>query len=66
MFLKTVRSSQGIQYIYVVDGYRDEQGNVRHKYLFSLGRLEDFLNSPCFVGGDSLLDDENDGGNVKA
>jgi len=48
MFLKTVRSSQGIQYVYIVDGYRDEQGNVRHKYLFSLGRLEDFLNSPSF------------------
>ncbi len=46
MFLKVVKSSQNIGYVYVFDGFRDQQGRVKHKYLFSLGRLEDFMNTP--------------------
>ena len=45
MFLKIVRSAQNIDYVYVVEGYRDDIGRIRHKYLFSLGRLDDFLNT---------------------
>jgi hypothetical protein len=45
MFLKIVRSAQNIDYVYVVEGYRDDTGRIRHKYLFSLGRLDDFLNT---------------------
>jgi len=41
MFLKIVRSAQGIDYVYVVEGYRDSSGRIRHRYLFSLGKLED-------------------------
>ncbi|GLI53493.1 IS1634 family transposase [Thermodesulfovibrio yellowstonii] len=48
MFLKIVRSAQGIDYVYVVEGYRDSSGIIRHKYLFSLGKLEDFLQTPSF------------------
>jgi len=48
MFLKIVRSAQNIDYVYVVEGYRDDSGRIRHKYLFSLGRLEDFLNTESF------------------
>mgnify|MGYP000142963534 CR=1 FL=1 len=48
MFLKVVRSAQNIDYVYVVEGYRDQSGRIRHKYLFSLGRLEDFLNTESF------------------
>ncbi len=55
MFLKVVKSSQGIPYVYVVDGYRDDEGKVRHKYLFSLGRLDDFINSPSFRKLASLI-----------
>jgi transposase len=48
MFLKVVRSSQNVDYVYVVEGYRDKFGKIRHKYLLSLGKLEDFLNTPSF------------------
>ncbi len=48
MFLKIVKSSQGIPYIYVAEGYRDSNGRVRHKYLFSLGKLDNFINTPIF------------------
>jgi len=48
MFLKIVRSAQGIDYVYVVEGYRDSSGRIRHRYLFSLGKLEDFLQTPSF------------------
>ena len=48
MFLKIVRSAQNIDYVYVVEGYRDDIGRIRHKYLFSLGRLDDFLNTESF------------------
>jgi len=48
MFLKIVRSAQNIDYVYVVEGYRDDTGRIRHKYLFSLGRLDDFLNTESF------------------
>ncbi len=48
MFLKIVRSAQNIDYVYVVEGYRDSSGRIKHKYLFSLGRLEDFLNTESF------------------
>ncbi|WP_460175970.1 hypothetical protein [Thermodesulfovibrio hydrogeniphilus] len=40
MFLKVIKSSQGIPYFYVVEGYRDDYGKVKHKYLFSLSKLE--------------------------
>lgn len=48
MFLKVVRSAQNIDYLYVVEGYRDPSGRIRHKYLFSLGKLEDFLSTSSF------------------
>jgi transposase len=48
MFLKVVRSSQNVPYVYVVEGFRDDSGKVRHRYLFSLGRLKDFLNTESF------------------
>jgi len=48
MFLKIVRSAQGIDYVYVVEGYRDSSGRIRHRYLFSLGKLEDFLQTSSF------------------
>lgn len=48
MFLKVVRSAQNIDYVYVVEGYRDSSGRTKHKYLFSLGKLEDFLQTPSF------------------
>jgi transposase len=48
MFLKIVRSAQNIDYVYVVEGYRDSSGKIRHRYLFSLGRLEDFLETASF------------------
>jgi transposase len=48
MFLKIVRSAQNIDYVYVVEGYRDDLGRTRHKYLFSLGKLEDFLKTSSF------------------
>ena len=48
MFLKIVKSGQKIDYVYVVEAYRNERGKVSHRYLFSLGKLEDILSSPGF------------------
>lgn len=48
MFLKVVRSAQNIDYVYVVEGYRDSAGRIRHRYLFSLGRLDEFLQTDSF------------------
>ncbi len=48
MFLKVVRSAQNNDYVYVVEGYRDSEGRIKHRYLFSLGRLDEFLQSVSF------------------
>ncbi|GER92351.1 hypothetical protein A45J_0066 [hot springs metagenome] len=48
MFLKIVKSANKTDYIYVVESYRDDDGNINHKYLFSLGRLKDFISTPMF------------------
>ena len=48
MFLKIVKSANKTDYIYVVESYRDEDGNTNHKYLFSLGKLKDFISTPMF------------------
>ena len=48
MFLKIVRSGLKVNYVYVVEAYRNERGKVSHRYLFSLGKLEDILSSPGF------------------
>ncbi len=47
MFLKVVRSSQGIEYVYVTQAYR-ENGRVKHKYILGLGKLKDLISSPSF------------------
>lgn len=48
MFLKIVKSANKTDYIYVVESYRDDKGNINHNYLFSLGRLKDFISTPMF------------------
>jgi len=48
MFLKVVRSSWNVPYVYAVEGIRDNSGRIRERYLFSLGRLKDFLNTESF------------------
>ena len=48
MFLKIVKSANKTDYIYVVESYRDDDGNINHKYLFSLGKLKDFISTPMF------------------
>lgn len=46
MFLKMVKSGQKIDYVFVVETYRNENVKVSHRYLFGLGKLEDILSSP--------------------
>jgi hypothetical protein len=48
MFLKIVKSANKTDYIYVVESYRDDNGNISHRYLFSLGKLKDFISTPMF------------------
>ncbi len=48
MFLKVVPSAQNIDYACVVEGYRDTSHRTKQRYLFSLGKLEDFLNTSSF------------------
>jgi len=40
MYTKITRSG-GRQYLQLVEGYRNEQGKVRHRVVANLGRLED-------------------------
>ncbi|WP_460177705.1 hypothetical protein [Thermodesulfovibrio hydrogeniphilus] len=50
MFLKVVKSAQGIPYVYVVEGYRDDDGKVKHKYLFTqLHQFSAFKNIKSFI-----------------
>ena len=48
MFLKIVKSANKTDYIYVVESYRDDNGSINHRYLFSLGKLKDFISTPIF------------------
>jgi len=48
MFLKITKSADKTDYIYVVESYRDDKGRVRHRYLFSLGKLKDFISTSVF------------------
>jgi hypothetical protein len=40
MYTKITRSG-GRQYLQLVEGYRNEEGKVRHRVVANLGRLED-------------------------
>ncbi|MBU7009144.1 MAG: hypothetical protein HXS46_00520, partial [Theionarchaea archaeon] len=38
-FLKTSKKKSGT-YVYEVEGYRDEEGKVRHRYIRAVGKLD--------------------------
>jgi hypothetical protein len=43
-----VESANKTDYIYVVESYRDDNGNINHRHLFSPDRLKDFIPTPIF------------------
>jgi hypothetical protein len=47
MYTKITRSG-GRQYLQLVEGYRNEEGKVRHRVVANLGRLEDL--NPAKLG----------------
>ena len=62
-FLKIERKSSGT-YLRIMDSYRDEQGQPRHRIVHSLGKVEDYTPEQLRQIGISFY--ELGGGNIKA
>ena len=62
-FLKVERKSSGT-YLRIIESYRDEQGQVRHRIVHSLGKVEDYTPEQLRQIGIRLY--ELGGGDIKA